>query len=128
MLTKQQSNVLYTTSYFSLASSIFGLYMCQTLAILPLVVFCTSINYWRDPVHNSIRRYIDISSVVTCVSYQLYHTREHNSYIIISFCGFALYPIARYMSSRGYIWSSVVLHGTMHFICNVGNIVLYSSK
>jgi hypothetical protein len=31
------------------------------LAIGPFGIFLTSLNYWRKPVHNSLRRYIDMT-------------------------------------------------------------------
>jgi len=37
-----------------------------------ICLMITSINYWRYPVHNSYRRFIDIGVAVSTISYHIY--------------------------------------------------------
>lgn len=127
MLTREQAALLWTTSWCSLLSSLYGLWQNKLIAILPGLVFMTSINYWRNPVSNSPRRYADIVTVIVCLSNQMYIYRDNNVYTSVTCIGIIFYPIARYFSARNKKWASVVSHCLMHIVCNIANIILYST-
>jgi hypothetical protein len=67
MLSKSQSNYLWTTSWFFLLGSVYGLYNHHQIAIFPGLIFITSINHWRNPIRGSWRQRIDIITVITCI-------------------------------------------------------------
>ena len=59
------SNIIYITSFSQLIPLYFGLYyQVYDSSIITSITFLTSINYWRKPTKNSIRRYMDISCVL----------------------------------------------------------------
>ncbi len=127
MLSKEQAALLWTTSWCSLLSSLYGIWQNKPIAALPGLVFITSINYWRDPVSNSPRRYADIGTVIICASTQMYIYRHHSMYMLVTYSGVAFYPIARYFSCHNRKWASVISHCIMHIVYNIANIILYSS-
>ena len=129
MLNKIQANYLWCTSWGSLFSSIYGLRRGHVIAVLPGCIFITSINYWRDPVSNSYRRYIDISTVVICLTCQnayVIQAQYAQIYYILIGCGILCYPVAKYFSYRQQYWSSVIAHSMIHIVCNIANIIIYS--
>jgi hypothetical protein len=131
MLNKSQSNYLWTTSWFSLAASLYGLYNQHQIAILPSFIFITSINHWRNPVHNSWRRRADIITVVSCIYLQRIfgmNLEYYPQYLTILTIGLSFYPLALYFSRNNQTWKSVISHSTIHIVGNIANIVLYSSK
>lgn len=130
MLSKEQSAYLWATSWCSLVSSLYGLYHCRWIAILPYCVFCTSLNYWRDPIPHSPRRYIDIATVLVSASTQIYwsqHMENYVPYLRITIIGLSFYPFARILSYNGLLWPSVIVHSMLHIVGNIANVVLYSA-
>jgi hypothetical protein len=131
MLNKIQANYLWYTSWCSLLSSIYGLRRGHVIAVLPGCIFVTSINYWRNPVTNSYRRYTDIATVVVCLTCQNIYVIEAQYarlyYIMIGY-GILWYPIAKYFSYRKQYWRSVIAHSMIHIVCNIANVLLYSGR
>jgi len=128
MLSKEQSAYLWATSWCSLISSLYGLYHYRWIAILPWFVFCSSINYWRNPISHSPRRYADIATVFACITTQVYwsqHKENFVPYLQITIIGISFYPIARILSYNGLIWPSVIVHSMLHITGNIANVVLH---
>jgi hypothetical protein len=95
---------------------------------LPWFVFCSSINYWRNPISHSPRRYADIATVFVCITTQVYwsqHMENFVPYLQITIIGISLYPIARILSYNGLIWPSVIVHSMLHITGNIANVVLH---
>ncbi len=129
-VSRDQARYLWSTSWFSIVSAIYGLSRGHRIAIMPLIVFLTSLNYWRNPFDRSMRRFVDVMAVLICATCQIYLARNlsnYSTYIKLSIIGFAFYPIARLMKYHKHPWKSVISHSVMHVVCNVANIVLYSS-
>lgn len=131
MLSKRQANYLWTTSWFSLVGSLYGLYNSHQIAIFPWFIFITSINHWRNPVRGSWRQRIDIMTVITCIYLQRLfgmNLEYYELYSKILIFGILFYPLALYFSRRNEVWKSVISHSAIHIIGNIANVVLYSSK
>ena len=129
MLERSQSNYLWYTSWFSLFSSLYGLSNNHAVAFFPLIVFGTSLNHWRKPIRNSVRRYADMTAVVVCVSCQIYIAQDmpnYHMYLKMSVGGFVFYPLARFLADRKLFWCSAVSHSMMHLMGNMANVVLYA--
>lgn len=120
-----------TLTLFSIASALYnGLFVNATLAI---VVFCTSINYWRHPLFGW-RRNLDIGCVCIAFSYQISFTATHTSalarhaYYLTMFTGSVCYLASLYAGRilRDDATDSL-LHVCLHICGNVGNLLLYDS-
>ena len=78
VLPPAHSLFLWRSSWISLLSGIYAIWRRHyILAPVPLGVWITSINYWRHPVQNSIRRKMDISYVLFAFAYQIQMSIRH---------------------------------------------------
>ena len=132
LLKKEQYTYLYYSSYLSLISTIYSIYRnYYFLTPVSLLVFLSSINFWRKPVITSWRRYIDIVTVFSTLCYQLYHV--HNAqyvilYYIFTSIAILAYLIGVYYYRIGKIWYSVYSHMSLHLIANIANIIVYTGN
>jgi hypothetical protein len=100
-----------------------GLY---NLAIGPIGVFITSVNYWRQPV-SKLRRNIDMCYIACVLIYHiLYSIRVQYAamYCSITTIGLLCWPVSWVLYRKKYIWASTILQSMIHVICNVANISL----
>lgn len=127
---KPHSNYLFWTSCLSLGSGIFGLYKKQyKLAMYPLSIFMTSVNYWRHP-ENNWHRYMDqivvrgslFSHTMKAVGLPNFH-----SYLVTMGFSAICYPLSYFYQNK-YLPMSVFLHSLLHIGANIANIILYSDS
>jgi hypothetical protein len=127
-LHKEQSDLLWKTSFFSLFSAIYAFYRhYYDLMLVPGGVFLLSINYWRKPDY-SWRRYADMIYVKMCLVYQLirsYNAENGKGYYVITGIGCMFYLLGIYYFRRKEYWKSTYAHGMVHFCGNLGCFVLY---
>ena len=100
-----------------------GLY---NLAIGPMGIFITSVNYWRKPVYG-MRRNLDMFYVVCSLIYQiLYSIRVQHAamYCSIMIVALICWPLSWIMYHKKYIWASTILQSMIHIIGNIANISL----
>lgn len=86
-------------------------------------IFITSINHWRKPEY-SLRRKIDIITVVSGLSIQSYLNRNHRNFYIYLFLlliGTLFYPISIYVRNK---CLASVCHCMIHVICNLASYFL----
>ena len=78
------------------------LYMC---GIMGIVLFSTSLNYWRFPLMNSDRRFIDICVALISILYHYYLSFMTNNTIaqILISIGILMYPLNYYLHYQNYI-------------------------
>lgn len=130
ILHPSQCQFLWNISWLSLGSGLFALYQgYYDLAIVPLSVWCTSINYWRHPDF-SWRRYLDIGVVHLGLFYQsirAIHAQYCIPYFITLSVGLLCFPISVYLHKK-HPWISTLLHGMVHIFGNISNIILYSGE
>jgi hypothetical protein len=132
ILPPTQHMYIFAISSLSLIS---GLYATSRghydLSLVPFGVFITSINYWRHPLFNSPRRYIDICYVHLSLLYQVYraYNAEHAVYYYLTLAmSVAFFPLSWYYHQKKETWKGTFLHGMCHIMGNVSNIVLYSGN
>jgi hypothetical protein len=100
-----------------------GLY---NLAIAPVGIFITSVNYWRKPVYG-LRRNVDLVYVTCSLIYHiLYSIRVQYAAIYCSIItiAFLCWPLSWYFYRKKYIWTSTILQSMIHFVGNIANISL----
>lgn len=134
VLPPDQSNYLWRLSWLSFASGIYGITQGHyDLAVVPLGVWITSINYWRKPDY-SWRRYADITYVHVSLIYQLLRSIEAQyriPYWIVLGVAVGFYPIGCYFHQTGDNrggWPSTICHGMVHIFGNISNFILYSGN
>ena len=130
VLPPDQSNFLWNLSWLSLASGIYGISQGHyNLAVVPIGVWITSINYWKKPDY-SWRRYADITFVHVSLSYQVLNSfRAEYRFQYWACLGVAVvfYPLGCYLHSQNKNkWHSTLCHGMVHVLGNVSNVILYS--
>ena len=121
--------------YMCIISTIFGLsgvYALKrglfALAILPIGVWFTSVNYWRNPTYG-LRRNIDIFYCLFALAIQLLYS--HNSthcllYRYIMAVSLLFYPIGWILYIYEYFWLATIAHSMLHVFPNIANVILYS--
>jgi len=125
-----QYNIIWNMSWLSLCSSIYAIYKGHAnFALIPGGVFITSTNYWRYPVIDSWRRYIDLSYVNMALLYQLYHSynaQYANEYYFFTGLGCLCYPIGMYYYNKKKYWKHIIFHSGLHIFANIANFILYT--
>ena len=115
-------------SVCSLMSSLYGLQRNVQLSYVPMGLFITSVNYWRNPTRG-IRRNIDIMAVGFGIVTHLYSSTKTNQQGMygtsMCICG-VLYGISWYLYKKGYSWSSTISHVLIHIVANIANVLLYN--
>ena len=123
------SNIIYISSTGMLIPFFFGLYyQVYDSSLITGITFCTSINYWRKPIKNSIWRYIDISWVLFGMYYHLYliyyHSLSMKYYYMIG-TGSLLYPIEYKIPKNNY-YCIAICHSLLQLIaCNICVYICY---
>ena len=125
---KPHSNYLFWTSCLSICSCLYGIHKKQyKLAMYPLSIFITSVNYWRHP-ENNWRRLVDqivvrgslITHTMRGVGLPNFH-----SYLLTIGLSAACYPLSYFYQNK-YLPMSVFLHSLIHIGANIANVILYS--
>lgn len=84
----------------------------------------SSINYWKNPIYNSSRRYIDI---IIAVSNIIYHISICNTFLQKMFfiVGTMMYPINTLFCIYDKIYFSIFFHMLLHILISLSAIYLY---
>ena len=131
ILSPEQYNYLWRTSWFSLVGAFYAYYTgYYDFIIFPGGVFLTSINYWRKPDY-SWRRYLDIAFAHYAMSHQFikaYNCENARLHYLIMFFSALCFPVGVYYYNKKNFWASTYIHSLIHIFGNVANIVLYSGK
>jgi accessory gene regulator protein AgrB len=101
------------------------------LSFSPLIVFGTSVNYWRKPTYG-LRRNIDIFFVVSSLSLHTYLSLQPKDmcinnyrYCYVTPISGILYGISWLLHKNQFLWPSTIAHGMIHVAGNIGNVLLY---
>ena len=127
------AHFIWYCAWFSLPSAIYAYSHATSahLAIVPASVWATSLLYWRNPIHNSWRRTLDIAVVLSGVTYQTYYAFRYASaqttptYTALIITAASCYGLGHYLLAHGHIWPSTYAHAAIHFVANIANLVLY---
>jgi hypothetical protein len=129
LLTRQQTDFLWRSSWLSLACALQALYNGHShLLIVPTGIFTTSILYWGNP-ESRLYRKLDMTCVSIAFVYQFLSIENAAYaywYYTLSLFAVCFYPLSHYYYNRGEYWKSTYSHATMHFIGWIANTILYS--
>ncbi len=126
------SKFIYYISYLLFFSGLIGFYNKKyNFFFVPIIIFLTSINYWRNPVRG-IRRNIDMICVCVLFFYQntIAHFLDFNIfwkvlYFILMSLGGMCYLISNYYHKKNNLFLSTVFHACIHLCVNLANVILY---
>jgi len=102
-----------------------NMYLCSTGAI---IIFITSINYWKKPVIKSFARKIDMTCVFIIVPYHYYLSFYTTNKIVSSgmmTIGILNYPLSIYFHNIQYIKTSALCHCLLHIFVSIGCSFMY---
>jgi hypothetical protein len=99
----------------------YEMYLCGTMGI---VLFFSSLNYWRNPLKNSLARKIDMFCSFTIVSYHYYLCIfSFNKLLCISIIssGISMYPLSLYLHHKHkLVKQSALCHCLLHALIIIG--------
>ena len=128
VMPKPQADYLFYTSFSSLVGSLYGFYKKQYINSLGVfLIFVTSINYWRNPVHGW-RRNIDIIMCILGLSINIISSLGHPKCLklnLMLFISLLFYPLGFYFQHKS-IHLSAFSHSLIHIIGNLVCISYYS--
>ena len=120
---------LYSILVFHIIHIILGfyynMYLCSTGAI---IIFMTSINYWKKPVIKSFARKVDIVCVCIIVPYHYYLSFYTTNKIVssgIMTIGILNYLLGVYFYNIQYIKTSAMCHCLLHIFVSIGCSFMY---
>ncbi len=103
-------------------------YRMNICGIMGVALYMTSLNYWRYPLLNSIRRKIDMTVAKISVGYHLYvswyTTNRYLTFLPISL-GTSLYFVSFFLEKKKYIKTAALIHCFFHFLVSVGASLTY---
>jgi hypothetical protein len=132
-----QAYFIWYCAWLSIPSALYA-YSIPTishLAIIPAAVFTTSVLYWRIPRRDSWQRKLDITVVISGLSYNSYYVYSSEAIPIstkqiystlIGISGMC-YAFSEYLIRCGRIWPATYAHASIHLFANIANIILYNS-
>ena len=132
IVSKEEAAFLWKASWLSFVSGVFAIWHhenTRSLAIIPIGVWLTSMNYWRHPIYDW-RRILDMAYVHVGLCYQsyvAYFYRENTVwyFLFVSLamgCYLLSIWVAKYNS-----WKGTYIHGCVHVLGNIANVLLYLS-
>lgn len=130
ILQKDHSDILFWTSFLILFSSFYAFSKRRFDAfVICILIFATSLNYWRDPKYG-FRRDLDVFVVWSGIFY-LFICAIINKVWSPLFWFFyvstlLLFPIGWYIYNQGYVRLSVLLHCLFH-LCGNLSVVIFCS-
>jgi hypothetical protein len=125
------SKIIFYLTFLMIGTFIYALYKkYYLLALCGVVVFLTSINYWRKPT-NSWQYYIDIITVRFGILYHIYRAYMAQymvEFYAIMFVVLNFYPLSVYCKQIKNSKISTFSHCIFHIMLNIACVVLYSGK
>lgn len=130
IISKKGSDLIYYFSYLQLIVCFFSIYYeiynCSTIT---MVTFYTSTNYWKNPIQNSYRRFIDIVCVMLGIIYHGYIIKDYefsNKYYMLIGMGSLLYPIGFYFNKNN-TYTIAINHCLLQLIADLIAIDIYKN-
>jgi hypothetical protein len=121
----EKHHFLVSSSCLTLFSVYYAYIYHHTICcLLTFIIFLTSINYHRNPVHG-IRRKIDQTFIVITLITQttiLQNQKYYILYNIFNCVGLSCYCFSKFFKNT---WTRVYLHSMLHVFGNVANIIGY---
>lgn len=130
IISKKGSDLIYYCSYIQLIVCFFSIYYeiydCSTIT---MATFYTSTNYWKNPIQNSYRRFIDIVCVISGIIYHGYIIKDYdfsNKYYMLIGTGSLLYPIGFYFNKNN-TYTIAINHCLLQLIADIIAIDIYKN-
>ena len=98
--------------------------------VLGLILFVTSLNYWKHPIRDSIERKMDVVCVHIIIPYQYYLSLfTTNTILSTGFmtAGILMYPLSNYMQTTNRIRWSALCHCLLHILISIGLCFMYKN-
>ena len=124
ILEKPQYTLIYRTSYLTLFTGLCAMYKKKNYMVA-FSIFASSIHYWKKPDY-SYRRYLDIFTVTTALSYQhysVYGTKNAIPYYAFMLIGKLLYVYGNYQHSKNNKWKATYAHMGLHVFANIAGLI-----
>ena len=130
ILDPQYSKYIYYTTWVMLFTSLYGIYKeYYTLGYLTFVVFCSSINYWRNPIDNIIRL-IDLIISFSAVLFTVFYVQSCKNlyiYYIMLIMISACYCLSKYSRYQKDYMKCTLYHCGVHLLGNLCNMLIYNN-
>ena len=125
------SNNLWLTSWILPVSFFYALYKKKyVLSLIPLIIFFTSLNYWKDGNNMNARR-LDIAAVIIGFVIQFNYAAQVDTalkyYFTISI-SMILWILSNIFFSRKTLVLSTTCHQLVHYSAALASIFLYIGK
>jgi hypothetical protein len=132
VIAQSHANIIWWAAWMSLGASVHAVYIQQSgFAVVPACVLGTSLNYWRNPVRNSLRRTADMSTVLIGLCYQsaLAYNMNNNSihrriYFNCIFVSGLCFMMGHLFMALNMPRIAACAHAGIHVVANMGNIAL----
>ena len=125
------SKIIFYVTFVMIGTFTYAFYKkYYLLALCGVVVFLTSINYWRKPT-NSWKLYIDIITVRFGILYHIYKAYMAQYMVesyAIAFVAINFYPLSVYCEKIKNYKVYIVSHCLFHILLNLACVILYSGK
>ncbi len=129
ILAPQYSKYIYYTSWLMLFTSLYGFYESYySIGSLTFLVFCTSINYWRNPI-DDMRRVVDLTAVISTLLYTIYYVQWcNNLYIYYLILGIIItfYFLSKYYRYQNNFAYCTAYHCGVHIMGHVCNLFIFN--
>jgi hypothetical protein len=130
-LTAKMTNNLWITSWILPVSFFYALYKKKyALSLIPLIVFFTSLNYWKDGNNMNARR-MDVAAVIIGFVIQFNYAAQVDTalkyYFTISL-SMILWILSNVFLSRETLVLSTTCHQLVHCSAALASIFLYIGK
>ena len=102
-----------------------NMYLCSTGAI---IIFITSINYWKAPLIKSFARKLDMTCVFIIMPCHYYLSFYATNKIVSSgmmTIGILNYPLSLYLHSIHYVKTAAMCHCLLHIFVSIGCCFMY---
>jgi hypothetical protein len=130
MFYPEQAVVIWRLSFLIFFTAMHAYYRKHyDMAAISGTIFLTSVNHWRKPVHNSLRRKVDVTCVINGVIYHIIranHTKSKEVYFTVLIFSLFFFFLGKYFDIKKRFWSSIYSHATFHLMGNIANNILYS--
>ena len=104
----------------------YEMYLCGLMGI---ILFGSSLNYWKKPYVKSIARYFDMLCVFLIVPYHLYLSFYTDNKLLSTgfvITGILMYPLSLYFQFiHNYIKHAAICHMLLHLCISIGVCFIY---
>jgi len=130
ILGREDSKIIYTTSWLFLFTSMYGFYEGDhnLISFFHGCIFVNSINYWRNPIRG-FRRNIDILTNILIIMYGSYYVYGYHNSHLYYYCILSIkisFALSWMVYTQNMYKLSVLFHSFTHFGGNIANLLLFS--